>query len=177
MNRFLEIYRGQSYGIKGYMSVESVLANLMYTFTASFRDYNETIRNLDPILIAHPEISFIVIDSYAWYLNCMANVGPESSILRTRTISEYLNILQKIAYQFQVAVVITNSLTTVCRAGAKTTFNTHLGDHFYHRVNQRILLSKSIDGSFCATLEKSLYESSCTIAFKVICQFILFFFF
>lgn len=140
----------------------SVLNNVLYQYCKDYTDLLIAIETVKSILeSSNNNVKLIVIDSFSFLFPSF-----EDNTNRTRIIYEILTDLQEIADKYEIAVVITNELTTriinddaiICPA---------LGDSLAHKVGQRIILSKQKDEQNVAFLAKCYYASKIGIPFRI----------
>lgn len=119
------------------------------------------------------QVRLIIVDCFATFL--LDDEPPE----RIRVIYELLRILQEIVTKCDCAVVITNNMTTqITRdnsllASFPKEFNAQilkplLGEAFHHRVQQRILLSRSVgEQVVVANVQKNISSGPSLVRFKI----------
>lgn len=139
----------------------SVLENIKYIYC---KDYIELLIILETIkltLRSSNDIKLLVVDSFSFLFR-----NFEDNIKRTRIIYEVLTDLLQMANQHEIAVVITNELTTRI-INEEAVIYPALGDSLAHKVGQRIILSKKKDDQYVAFLAKCLFAPKNGIPFKI----------
>ncbi|VVC37672.1 Hypothetical protein CINCED_3A025900 [Cinara cedri] len=111
----------------------------------------------------HPNVKLIVVDSFV-----MPLYPIENSLKKNTLVHNAIDLLQTIAYKHNLAVVLTNDLTTVVNENGTEIFPA-LGDSFAHRVQFRLLLSKipNCSDGYTALLKKSIEHSRCAARFMI----------
>jgi len=111
----------------------------------------------------HPNVKLIVVDSFV-----MPLYQIENSMRKNTVVHSAIDLLQTIAFKHNLAVVLTNDLTTMVNKKG-TEVCPALGETFAHRVQYRLLLSKipTCSNKFTALLKKSMEHSSCAARFTI----------
>jgi len=103
-------------------------------------DYGEQlafVQCLPMFLRQHPNIRLVVIDSVAHHFrHDFVDMSQ-----RTKLLSRHAHALNAAAHDFNVAVLVTNHMTTRSDQGLVPA----LGEHWYHGITNRIILTKSDD--------------------------------
>ncbi|XP_025410884.1 DNA repair protein RAD51 homolog 3-like [Sipha flava] len=125
-------------------------------------DLNQ-LHTLYTILEQHPNVKLIVVDSFVMPLYTI-----ENSTRKNMLVHSALDLLQSIASEHNLAVVLTNDLTTVVHEKG-TEISSALGETFAHRVQYRLLLSKIPNSSngYTALLKKSVEHSRSAAQFAI----------
>ncbi|XP_073834888.1 RAD51 DNA repair protein spindle D [Musca autumnalis] len=120
-------------------NVATILNNISYVYCNNYRDLMASILNLHNHLEEDEghHLKLIVIDSYALVLRQLEDVE-----LRTRVNYEILTDLHRLALKYDVAICITNELTTRCHDADKWFVCPALGETHFHKINTRLLMSK-----------------------------------
>lgn len=151
-------------------TVKSILQRVLVVSVTQPDQFVATICKLDELLIREQTVNLIVIDSFTFMIQ-LFGAGDKELLERTRIVSELMSQLHTWAHDFNVAVLLTNDFTTVLSQNRAGYYTPSLGATFYHKVGQRLILGRKPQSNlFYATLDKSLYNKSKTIEFKV-CQF------
>ncbi|KAI8129896.1 DNA repair protein RAD51 like protein 3 [Lucilia cuprina] len=139
-----------------------LLQNVSYVYCHDYVELMSTIHNFRNIFKDDLKIKLIIIDSFSFCLRQLDDVK-----LRTRINYEILNDLQTLAMEFNVAVVITNELTTR-HVDNQWLVAPALGDSHTHKINQRLLLSHDEErGYHVVMVDKSVLCDKISIGFKV----------
>ncbi|XP_055906185.1 DNA repair protein RAD51 homolog 3 [Eupeodes corollae] len=161
--RYQQIYK--KFSKKPTVSVEfnstNILNNVSYMYCKDYVELLTAVESVKCILESNTNVKLLVIDSFSFLFRSF-----EDNTNRTRIIYEVLTDLQQMADQYELAIVITNELTTrivndiatVCPA---------LGDSLAHKVGQRIILSKQKNEHNIAFLIKCYHVPKICIPFKI----------
>lgn len=136
------------------------------------RDYMQLlmlIYYLPIVLTENSRIRLVVIDSFSFLFRQMKY--DKGDLNRTRILYEALTNLQKLADQFNCAVVLTNELTTrmVDSNNTASYLVPSMGDSYCHRVGQLVTLAQ-YDGRsdiFYANIDKALYTPEIVVKFRI----------
>jgi Rad51 len=114
-----------------------------------------TSQNLLQLLKLQPfQIRIIVIDSFSAFLRDFDHLE------KIRIIYEILDALQSFANDNECAVILTNDLTpditTADFTDSVSPMKPALGPSHFHRIQQRILLTKGHGGTIVAGVQKNL---------------------
>lgn len=148
--------------------MKSILRRVLVVNVTEPDQFVATICSLGELISAEKNISLIVIDSFSLFTKFFGTTTDDESFEHVKIVSELLTQLQILAYEFKIAIVITNDFTTKILPNQQNFYTPSLGDVFYHRVGQRLILGrKPLSNVFYATLDKSLLRRSKTIEIKV----------
>ncbi|XP_055848074.1 DNA repair protein RAD51 homolog 3 [Episyrphus balteatus] len=139
----------------------SILNNVSYIYC---KDYVELLTTLETVkckLGLNKNVRLLAIDSFSFLFRSF-----EDNTNRTRIIYEILTDLQQMADKYDLAVVITNELTTRI-ANEEAIVCPALGDSLAHKVGQRIILSKLKNEHNVAFLAKSYFVAKTGIPFRI----------
>lgn len=177
MDRYKEIVSERLKDADTPKTVEDFLSSLYIVETAEVEEFINIINTQLEELVQHDSnISLIVVDCFPSLLRTIEpKVGDE--LRQYRIMHEMITTLQQIAYNSNVAVVLTNQFTVKMPDEASDSdenpidepfFVPALGSTFHHRIGQRLTLSTSIKGGkHLANLEKSKYNASRMVQFQV----------
>ncbi|GLH16404.1 DNA repair protein RAD51 3 [Gryllus bimaculatus] len=107
-------------------------------------------------------VRLIVIDSITFPLQTIDN-----ALQRVSLLYDLMENLRTIASEFDVAVVVTNNLTTKVETEKESSLIPALGESFGHSVNYRFLLGRMSDSNFVCVSGKNLNKSSLTVPFQI----------
>ncbi|KAI8590725.1 RecA bacterial DNA recombination protein [Geranomyces variabilis] len=156
-------------------SIETMLSRIHFFRVHSHVEQVALINQLDEFLASHPKIKLIVIDSIAFHFRQkFADMGQ-----RTRLLNSMAQRLRALAENRDVAVVMTNQMTTrIRRAGGgglgiggvgeadSATLVPALGDSWGHACTNRVILSWQ-DDTRQASLVKSPNLPEATVAYAI----------
>ncbi|GLH16406.1 Uncharacterized protein GBIM_20680 [Gryllus bimaculatus] len=111
---------------------------------------------------SHLQVRLIVIDSITFPLQTIDN-----ALQRVSLLYDLMENLRTIASEFDVAVVVTNNLTTKVETEKESSLIPALGESFGHSVNYRFLLGRMSDSNFVCVSGKNLNKSSLTVPFQI----------
>ncbi|CAH2002432.1 unnamed protein product [Acanthoscelides obtectus] len=129
------------------LTEESIMENIYYIDVTSGDDLLSCIFLLDNYLEGK-NIRLLVVDSITQPLKTM------EIKVRLGLINKLFQQLRILASQFDLAVILTNDLTTRVNE-RESIIASSFGDSFYHMVNSRIIFSKN-DATFHGRLLKSI---------------------
>ncbi|XP_013119520.2 DNA repair protein RAD51 homolog 3 [Stomoxys calcitrans] len=142
--------------------LENILQNISYVYCNNYKDLMAIVLNLRNILNEDKKLKLIVIDSFSFILRQLEDVS-----LRTRVNYEILTDLQNLALEFDIAIIITNELTTRC-IGNNWLVCPALGESHAHKINTRLLLSRDPNEDYHIVLiEKSVLCDKLAFRFKI----------
>ncbi|KAK7794745.1 hypothetical protein R5R35_000773 [Gryllus longicercus] len=140
----------------------SILENVFHVLCLTHVDLMASIIYLKKFLSKHKQVRLIVIDSITFPLQTIDN-----SLQRVSLLYDLMENLRTIASEFDVAVVVTNNLTTKVETGKESSLIPALGESFGHSVNYRFLLGRMSDSNFVCVSGKNLNKSSVTVPFQI----------
>uniref|UniRef100_A0A1A9WRY7 DNA repair protein RAD51 homolog 3 n=1 Tax=Glossina brevipalpis TaxID=37001 RepID=A0A1A9WRY7_9MUSC len=144
-------------------NAEKLLKNISYVDCSDYTELMIAVLNLRNILLEDQELKLIVIDSFSFPLRFLEDIR-----LRLRIAYEILTDLQSLALKFNVAIVITNELTTRCVDGGEWCPTPALGEAHAHKINQRLMLRKEIGtGYHVVSIDKSPTYGKALVTFKI----------
>ncbi|XP_013165843.1 PREDICTED: DNA repair protein RAD51 homolog 3 [Papilio xuthus] len=145
------------------VSEEEALKNLHYVGAFGLEKFCAFMYQLPKFLTEESNIRLIVIDSIAFPFKDAITVKQRTGLL-FRQMAE----LQRLAVQRQIAVVLTNEMSTRVGLSSGAVVGA-LGDAWAHRCNTRVLLSAPDDpaGDRLALLLKSNIAPEAVAPFKV----------
>ncbi|XP_065354472.1 DNA repair protein RAD51 homolog 3 [Calliphora vicina] len=140
----------------------NLLKNVSYVYCTNYTDLMAIIHNFRNIFKEDLRFKLIIIDSFSFCIRQLDDVK-----LRTRIIYEILNDLQILAVEYNVAVIITNELTTR-HIDNNWIVAPALGDSHTHKINQRLILSQEADKEHRVVLiDKSVLCDKIAVRFKI----------
>uniref|UniRef100_A0A1B0A550 DNA repair protein RAD51 homolog 3 n=1 Tax=Glossina pallidipes TaxID=7398 RepID=A0A1B0A550_GLOPL len=143
-------------------NAEKLLNNISYVDCSNHMELMIAVSNLRNTLLEDQKIKLIIIDSFSFRLRFVEDIS-----LRSRIGYEILTDLHSLALKFNVAVVITNELTTR-HMDEEWTITPALGDTHSHKINQRLWFRKEIDtGCHFVTIDKSLICGEVSVPFQI----------
>ena len=124
----------QTKGEMAIPSTDEILSSIHVCRAHDSGDQLAFLRNLPHFLKTHPKVKLVVIDSVAHHFrHDFADFSQRGKIL-----SSMAHSLNTIANDFDLVVLVTNHMTTRGDQGLVPA----LGEHWYHGVTNRIMLSK-----------------------------------
>ena len=121
------------------------MQNVLY---AHIDDVKELLEKIDLIekMVIDPQqnVKLIIIDSFSFLLRTSA----EDQLDRINVMGTILTRLLELIQTQNIALVITNDLTTKIYDDNESKLWPSLGNHFGQRMNQRILLSRNREEGF-----------------------------
>ncbi|KAJ3160927.1 DNA repair protein rad51c [Geranomyces michiganensis] len=162
----------QSRQLQEVPTVETMLSRIHFFRIHSHVEQVALINQLDEFLASRPKIKLIVLDSIAFHFRQkFADMGQ-----RTRLLNSMAQRLRALAENRDVAVVMTNQMTTrIRRAGGmraslgegdSATLVPALGDSWGHACTNRIILSWN-DETRQASLVKSPNLPEATVSYAI----------
>uniref|UniRef100_A0A1B0BKK6 DNA repair protein RAD51 homolog 3 n=1 Tax=Glossina palpalis gambiensis TaxID=67801 RepID=A0A1B0BKK6_9MUSC len=143
-------------------NAEKLLKNISYVDCSNYTELMIAVSNLRKTLLEDQKLKLIVIDSFSFLLRFLEDIR-----LRSRIGYEILSDLQSLALKFNVAIVITNELTTRY-VDEEWYITPALGETHSHKINQRLMFRKEFDtGRHVITTDKSLICGKVSIPFKI----------
>lgn len=142
---------------------EEVLKKLHYVKAIGLEKFCSFMYQLENLIFEKPNIKLIVIDSIAFPFKTEIELKQ-----RTGLLFRMMADLQKLAVNKQIAVVLTNEMTT--RIGLSTgSVVGSLGDAWAHRCNKRLLLTapKPLENIRLALMLKSNNASESVCKFQI----------
>ncbi|XP_042911452.1 DNA repair protein RAD51 homolog 3 [Parasteatoda tepidariorum] len=119
-------------------SIDKILQKVHYYSCKSYTEVIAQINVLHKFLEQHKNVSLIVVDSIAFHFR----YGFDGSYsLRNRLLNGIMQSLVKIANDFNVAVVLTNQMTTKVKDDGTSQLIPALGESWGHACTTRLLLS------------------------------------
>lgn len=140
----------------------SILKNVFYFLCADFNQLAASVIYLRDFLSENNRVRLVVIDNITFPLQNISN-----SLQRRKLVYELVGNLRDIATSSNVAVVLTNNLTTKIGIDGKSTLAPALGESFGHCINNRFLLGHIAGNNFACTNLKNLFKQSTTVHFKI----------
>ncbi|XP_029994107.1 LOW QUALITY PROTEIN: DNA repair protein RAD51 homolog 3-like [Sphaeramia orbicularis] len=143
-------------------TVETILSNL---FLVRCRDYVELLAEvhlLPDFLSQHPNIRLLVIDSVAFPFRLLFDELSQ----RTRLLNGLAQRLITTATSHNIAVVMTNQMTTRVQQGGQSQLVPALGDSWGHAATLRLLLQWA-GSQRMATLFKSSCHMDTTVQYQI----------
>lgn len=148
------------------MTMESLLSGIKYRRVHDQTELLANINHLTHYLSERPKIKLIIIDSIAFFFRQSLDNIP----MRTRLLSSVAQILQKVAHEHKVAVLVINHMTTRIDKNTVTDNNTRvlpaLGEQWSHWITTRILMFWDYNHR-CAKLVKSQSRAEKSATFQV----------
>ncbi|KAM7359625.1 RAD51 DNA repair protein spindle D isoform 2-T4 [Cochliomyia hominivorax] len=141
----------------------NLLENISYVYCPNYSDLMAVIYNFRNIFKEDLSYKLIIIDSFSFCLRKLEDVT-----LRTCIIYEILNDLQILALEYNVAIIITNELTTR-NIDNNWIVAPALGDTHTHKINQRFILSQDDSNKdlHVIMVDKSVLCEKIAIRFKI----------
>ncbi|KAF5288559.1 hypothetical protein FQR65_LT12012 [Abscondita terminalis] len=142
------------------LTVESILEKISYISAQDHIELLAVVAHVKEWLPSHPSVKVIVIDSIC---------APLQHADNTKHIVCYqvFEILQRLAVTYNFAIVVTNNITTRFEANNSFYQTASLGDSYYHRINNRICLSKKNSSVFEAAVLKSAFTAPSKVEFNL----------
>ncbi|XP_065663491.1 DNA repair protein RAD51 homolog 3 isoform X2 [Hydra vulgaris] len=172
--RALEIAEAASKHIQDIAMEESELSNAAFGFTkhcimngihvARCHNYNDLMALsyiLSDIILGHPKVKVVIVDSIAFHFRHEF----EDMGLRTRLLHTLVQSFMKVAYEYKIAVVFMNQMTTKLTESFSE-LAPALGQSWAHACTNRIIL-RSVNGKKYAQLVKSSSCQEATVAFEI----------
>lgn len=147
LSRFREILSASLLRCQKIMDVpircteDDALKRLHYVNAFGLENYCSLMYRLPKFIAEHPNIRLIAIDSITFPFK--DGISPKQ---RTGILFRQMAELQRIAVQNQIAVVLSNEMSTRVGLGGPTTVVGALGDAWAHRATARLLLEHSDSG-------------------------------
>lgn len=139
-SRMLEIAQATSQKYLGSLTAHSILESISLIRPESQSSFTEYIVNdlEETVKQSHGATKLIVIDSIAFYFRSFTGDYAE----RTRTLSLLAQKLRRIAQIYQVAIVVTNQMTTKVKTsgGGGSLMVPAMGESWGHCCTHRIIL-------------------------------------
>ncbi|XP_067614437.1 DNA repair protein RAD51 homolog 3 [Eurosta solidaginis] len=143
-------------------TVNTILSGVTYIYCKNCQTLQAAVAQLRNMLNEDIAIKLIIVDSFSFPLRFIEEVAERTGLIYT-----LLTELQQLAMEYQVVVVITNELTTRIN-GNEWKICPALGDSHAHKINQRIILSKSNEHKcYVALVEKSNIVPHIAIPFVI----------
>ncbi|XP_021935813.1 DNA repair protein RAD51 homolog 3-like isoform X2 [Zootermopsis nevadensis] len=144
-------------------TVDAVMQGVYYVATHDYVELLAAIYSINDFLHQKRQVRLVAVDSLAFpFRNGILN-----SLLRTRLLCDVMQELRMVAVKHNVAVLVTNQLTTKIGPG-----NSHLvpalGDSFGHYSNQRLMLGNLQRGRYAAVLFKSTRRQQSSAEFQIL---------
>lgn len=147
--------------------MRSILKRVLVVTVTQRDQFIATICKLEELLLKEKSVNLIVIDSFSFPIKFF-EAGNKGFLQRTRIVAQLMTLLQILAKEFNVAVIVTNEFTTAFSPSQNGFYAPSLGATFYHKIGQRLVLGrKPMSNIFYATLDKSIYCKSKTIELRV----------
>ncbi|XP_019871934.2 DNA repair protein RAD51 homolog 3 [Aethina tumida] len=143
---------------KDFYNADEILKHVFYTEANTCTELFSILNNLSEF-INSKNVYLLIIDSVSFPLK------QTSFDSRRPTIGKLFKTLRSISNIHNLAVVITNDVTT--RIRHDVSYETpSFGDSFYHCINTRIITSK-VRNTFLAKLVKSAYQAPQIVQFNI----------
>ena len=135
------------------ISVESLLGGIHVYRVHDQTELMAVLHQLSGFIAQHARVKLVVIDSIAFPFR----QDVQETSVRNRVLSGIAQLLNQLAYEHRLAVVLTNHVTTRVNAVGSGRVLPALGEHWSHCVTNRVLLEWAAgrQGSRIATLVKS----------------------
>ncbi|CAH1802160.1 unnamed protein product [Owenia fusiformis] len=141
---------------------ESVLAGIHYYRCNDYLQLLATVHLLPEFLTQHPKVKLIVVDSIAFHFRH----DFDDFSLRTRILNGMAQSFIKLATQLNLAVMLTNQMTTRVNADGGSHLTPALGESWGHASTIRVILYWR-DRQRYARLYKSPSKQDMTVPFQV----------
>ncbi|XP_075228232.1 DNA repair protein RAD51 homolog 3-like isoform X3 [Lycorma delicatula] len=144
------------------LSVTKLLENVHYISIEDNIQLLSIIKLIDDFIKSNNKVKLVIIDCLTFpFLNQFIL----STLVRTQQLCRIVRELQSIATEHNIAVVITNHLTTKIVHEAKLA--PALGENYAHIISKRIILGNLQNSNFSAAVYKSSYLSECFAEFQI----------
>ncbi|XP_071449965.1 DNA repair protein RAD51 homolog 3-like isoform X2 [Hetaerina americana] len=133
-------------------SEESILNGVHYIAVNDHVELMATVSLLENFLESNEKVKLVVLDSLAFVFR----YGATSFKDRTRLLYRIMSDLQNLALKFNIAVVVTNQLTTSLEVSleggsvSKSSLIPSLGESFAHLVGLRLILGPPPPSASCS---------------------------
>lgn len=151
--------------ISANVTAEVIMKNIHYFRVFDYIEQLSAIRALPAFLENHPKVRIVIIDSVAFHFRR----GFVDYALRARLLKKMAQKLLAIAHKYNLAVVMSNQVTTKIATSTNTTssFAPALGTSWAHACTNRIMLYWN-GNQRCARLLKSPHAKTDDIEFAVV---------
>ncbi|XP_021370414.1 DNA repair protein RAD51 homolog 3-like [Mizuhopecten yessoensis] len=126
----------QDSGELGDFTPERVLSRMHYYRCHDYIELLATIHLLPDFIKQHSKVRLVIVDSVAFHFRH----DFDDMSLRTRLLTSTAQNLIKLATTFELAVVLTNQMTTKVRAGESSQLVPALGESWGHASTIRVIL-------------------------------------
>ncbi|KAI9143174.1 RAD51-like protein c-like protein [Paraphysoderma sedebokerense] len=156
-----------SSGDESKLKLDDVLTNLHYYRIHDYVELVGLVNILEDVLKDLPDVRIIVVDSIAAPFRNFSDMA-----LRTRLLNTVSQLLMKVAEQFELAVLLTNQMTTKVNRGGGTGGDNEshvvpaLGESWGHASTNRVILYYKDDVRH-AYLFKSPNLQACTVRYQI----------
>jgi RAD51-like protein 2 len=148
-----------------------MLQNIILYRATNVSELLASIIQIEQQLQSNSDIKLIVIDSIAFHFRSLVNFQE-----RTRILNRITQTLRKLASQHQIAIVMTNQMTTKIgdsRVGGNSMMVPALGESFGHAATHRIILlwRKNVRHAWLcksSTFQEALVPFAITVYIKLI---------
>nr|XP_045581234.1 DNA repair protein RAD51 homolog 3-like [Procambarus clarkii]XP_045581235.1 DNA repair protein RAD51 homolog 3-like [Procambarus clarkii] len=152
---------GTKVDVSGF-TVESILKGIYYFRCHSYIEVLAVIRHIPSLLQTHPKIQLIVIDSIAFHFR---HDFPDM-MARTGLLCRMTQELIQQATKFNMAVVVTNQMTTRIECAGSSQLVAALGETWGHCPTLRLTLHWS-GRTRVATLTKAPHRNNSSVNYQV----------
>lgn len=143
-------------------TVESILKGIHYFRCHSYIEVLAVIRHIPLLLQSHPKIQLIVIDSIAFHFR---HDFPDM-MARTGLLCRLTQELIQQATKFNIAVIVTNQMTTRIESAGSSQLVAALGETWGHCPTLRLTLHWS-GRTRVATLTKAPHRNNSSVSYQV----------
>uniref|UniRef100_A0A2Z5TRT6 DNA repair protein RAD51 homolog 3 n=1 Tax=Reticulitermes speratus TaxID=60591 RepID=A0A2Z5TRT6_9NEOP len=145
-------------------TVDTIMQGVHYTATHDYVELVAAIYSIKEFLQQKRQVRLVVVDSLAFPFRS----GILNSLLRTRVLCDIMQELKMVAVRYNVAVLVTNQLTTKVGPANESHLVPALGDSFGHYSSQRLMLGCLQHGCYAAVLFKSVRRKQSSAKFQIL---------
>jgi len=131
----------QADALKEFGEVDDILSRIHYCRVHNHSEQVAVILTLEKYLASHPEVRLVVIDSVAFHFRQeFADMAQ-----RTRLLNSLGQTLNRVATSCDVAVVVTNQMTTKVSGSNGSHLVAALGEAWSHSITSRVLVERTTE--------------------------------
>ncbi|KAJ9581526.1 hypothetical protein L9F63_023300 [Diploptera punctata] len=142
----------------------TILQAIHYTSACGYTQLLAAVFSIQDFLQKNSKVKLIVVDSLAFPFRD----GVLNSLHRTRLLSSILKELRVVALKFNLAVVVTNQLTTKIGPRCEKSLIPALGESFGHYCNLRVMLGHLNQNTYAAFVLKSVKKPQISAQFQIV---------